>query len=222
LNLTKLMGFAIGPFMAAALGLITVPLMAWLFSAEVIGQIAMFNTFLAGSTLVFTLGLDQAYVRDYHEVENKPQLLRTLLTLSLAVVGFFTLIVFCFDQHIVKALFANESNALLISFGLVLAIIASIVYRFLSLILRMQEQGLKFSVLQVSAKVTLVFALLSLFILEGHDGFLLAFSFSCLSLAVALLVALFLTREECLLAIKSTYNKEFGKQALKFGLPLVV
>ncbi|SFC52105.1 lipopolysaccharide biosynthesis protein [Pseudoalteromonas denitrificans] len=222
MNLSKLASFALGPFMAAGLGLITVPLMAWLFSPEVVGQIAMFNTFLAGTALVLTLGLDQAYVREYHEVNNKPQLLRSLICLSLLVVIVFCVMVIIFNQFFAKLLFSIKENTLLISSGVALVIVANIIYRFLSLVLRMQEHGVKFSILQISSKVTLVIALLSLLFLKGKFGFITAFGFSCLSLLIASLVAMVLTRRECALALTSVFDIELIKPAVKFGFPLVI
>ena len=222
MNLSKLLGFALGPFMAAGLGLITVPLMAWLFSPEVIGQIAMLNSFLAGSALVLTLGLDQAYVREYHEVSNKPQLLLSLASLSLLVTIAFAGIVILFNSFFVSLLFTEQDNPLFISAGLALVVIATILYRFLSLVLRMQQQALKFSLLQISAKLSLVITLILLFFLTGEFGFVTAFSLSCLSLLVATLVAVGFTWRECYQALKEGLDTKLIKQALTFGWPLVV
>lgn len=222
MNLSKLLGFALGPFMAAGLGLITVPLMAWLFSPEVIGQIAMLNSFLAGSALVLTLGLDQAYVREYHEVSNKPQLLLSLASLSLLVTIAFAGIVILFNSFFVSLLFTEQDNPLFISAGLALVVIATILYRFLSLVLRMQQQALKFSLLQISAKLSLVITLILLFFLTGEYGFVTAFSLSCLSLLVATLVAVGFTWRECYQALKEGLDTKLIKQALTFGWPLVV
>ncbi len=222
MDLSKLLGFALGPFMAAGLGLITVPLMAWIFTPDVIGQIAMLNSFLAGSALVLTLGLDQAYVREYHEADNKPQLLLSLASLSLLVTLVFTCVIIFFNSFFVALLFTEQDNPLLISAGLALVILASILYRFLSLVLRMQQEALKFSMLQISAKLTLVISLSLLFFLTGEFGFFTAFSLSCLSLFVATLVAMGLTFRECYQAFRAGLNAKLIKQALAFGWPLVV
>lgn len=222
MNLSKLLGFALGPFMAAGLGLITVPLMAWTFSPEVIGQIAMLNSFLAGSALVLTLGLDQAYVREYHEVSNKPQLLLSLASLSLFATFIFASVTVFFNSFFVHLLFTKQESPLLISIGLALAIITTVLYRFLSLVLRMQQQALKFSLLQISAKLILVVSLLLLLFLTGKFGFLTAFSLSCLSLFIATLVAIGFTWRECYQAFKEGLDAKLIKQAMLFGWPLVM
>jgi O-antigen/teichoic acid export membrane protein len=221
LKLSKLLGFALGPFMAAGLGLITVPLMAWIFTPEVIGQVAMLNSFLAGTALVLTLGLDQAYVREYDNVRNKSQLLTSLASLSLIAALLFSVVIVIFDSFVVELLFAKQDNSLLISGGLALVINATILYRFLSLILRMQQKALKFSLLQVSAKLTLVIALVLLFFTTGIFGFLTAFSLSCLSLLMATLLAIMFTWKDIFQALNESFDKAIIKKALKFGLPLV-
>lgn len=208
--------------MAAGLGLITVPLMAWFFTPEIIGQIAMFNSFLAGSALVLTLGLDQAYVREYHESSNKPQLLYSLASLSFFISVIFAGIVFYFHSFFVDLLFTQQNNSLLISLGLAFAVIATIVYRFLSLVLRMEQQAFKFSLLQISAKLVLVFSLASLFFFTEELGFLVAFSLSCLSLLIATLLAVLFTKNECYQGAKEGVNIKQLKLSLKFALPLVV
>lgn len=222
MNLSKLLGFALGPFMAAGLGLITVPLMAWAFSPDVIGQIAMFNSFLAGCALVLTLGLDQAYVREYHEVENKPQLLLSLASLSLFATFIFACVTIFFNSFFVSLLFTAQENPLGVSIGLALAVITTVLYRFLSLVLRMQQQALKFSLLQISAKLILVVSLSLLFFLTGEFGFATAFSLSCLSLFISTLVAVGFTWRECYQAFKNGVDGKLIKQAVQFGWPLVL
>jgi len=72
----KIAAFAIGPIGAAVLGLISLPIITWLFSQEDVGRMAMLQVTLSFSILLFSLGLDQSYVREFHEAENKPALLK--------------------------------------------------------------------------------------------------------------------------------------------------
>ena len=75
----KIAEFALGPIAGAFLGFISLPIMAWFFTIEDIGRLAMLNVVTGFSTLLFSLGLDQAYVREYHEVTNKPALFKETL-----------------------------------------------------------------------------------------------------------------------------------------------
>jgi O-antigen/teichoic acid export membrane protein len=218
----QILGFALGPVLAAMLGLITVPMMAWTFSPDVIGKIAMLNTFLAGCSLVLTLGLDQAYVREYHEVESKPALLSAFLPPSLLVTAIFSLVILYFHEAASQILFSELNNSFYIVLIAVVALVASILFRFLSLVLRMKEQGLKFSLTQISSKLSLLLSLIVLYFLKLKYGFIIALFFSGLSLVVAVLLALLFTQTECFFAFSTKKQPLLFKQGIKFGAPLIV
>ena len=92
MKLKVILSFAIGPIGAAALGFITLPLMTWLYSPEDIGRFGMLNVAVSFSVLLFCLGMDQAYVRQYHESIDKGELLKISITpgfILLLIVSFF-------------------------------------------------------------------------------------------------------------------------------------
>ena len=66
MNPKKIASFALGPIGGAALGFITLPIITWFFSQEDVGRMAMLNVAVSFSILLYTLGLDQAYVREFH------------------------------------------------------------------------------------------------------------------------------------------------------------
>lgn len=72
----KIATFAIGPIGGALLGLITLSIITWLFSQQDVGCMAMLQVTLNFSVLLLSLGLDQSYVREFHNAENKPVLLK--------------------------------------------------------------------------------------------------------------------------------------------------
>ena len=72
----QIAAFAIGPIGGAVLGLISLPIITWFFSQEDVGRMAMLQVTLGFSILLFSLGLDQSYVREFHEAEDKPALLK--------------------------------------------------------------------------------------------------------------------------------------------------
>lgn len=79
MNLKKIMTFAIGPLGVAALGMLTLPILTWIFPQEDIGRISLLHVVISFTVLFCSLGLDQYYVRDYHESANKPGLLNTVV-----------------------------------------------------------------------------------------------------------------------------------------------
>ena len=72
---SKIIGFALGPIITAILGLASLPILAWYFSTEDIGRISMLQVVISFTVILFSLGLDQSYVREYHQVKNKAVLL---------------------------------------------------------------------------------------------------------------------------------------------------
>ena len=85
MNTQKLIGYALGPLGSAAASAIALPLISWYFSAEDIGRIVLLQTVAGMVLLVMGLGLDQAYIREYHAAENKPALFKNIFILPLAL-----------------------------------------------------------------------------------------------------------------------------------------
>ncbi|MDQ7985754.1 oligosaccharide flippase family protein [Pseudomonas sp. G34] len=220
MNAKKVVSFAVGPIGGAALGFITLPVVTWFYSAEDIGRIAMLQVVSSFCVLLFSLGLDQAYVRDYHESVDKPALLKAALLpgLLLLVVG----LAFCFivPDFISQALFSVDS--VLISVLVALCFGATFVSRFLSLILRMQEKGLAFSMSQVLPKL-LFLSVIGFYILFsfGFD-FLYLIIAQTLSVVAVTLVYGWNTRQEWLAALSRKIDREKLKPMLRFGAPLIM
>ena len=143
MNIKTVLHFAIGPIGAAVLGFITLPLTTWFFSSEDIGRISLLNVVVGLAVMFFSLGLDQAYVREYHESTNTPLLWKTCF-----LPGFLLLIALCF-YGIVNAQFLSQVifdiPSYWYGFGIIVCLISAYCVRFFSLILRMQERGLAFS-----------------------------------------------------------------------------
>jgi O-antigen/teichoic acid export membrane protein len=222
MKFSQILAFAFGPIASAALGLLTVPLMAWTFEPNVIGKVAMLNTFLAGCALVLTLGLDQAYVREYHEAQDKPQLLVSLVLPSLFITLIFCLLILAFHKFVALTLFSEITDTLYVAGLVSLAVFISLIFRFSSLILRMQEQGFKFSLMQISSKLTLLVLILS-FLLSGElSSFSIALFFTISAILVSVLLAVFFTRTDWRAAATSHIDYDMLILALKFGAPLIL
>lgn len=220
MDVRKIVAFSIGPIGGAALGFITLPIITWFYSAEDIGRIAMLQVVSSFCVLLFSLGLDQAYVRDYHESVHKPALFKAALLpgLLLLVIG----LAFCFivPDFISQALFSVDS--VLISVLVALCFGATFVSRFLSLILRMQEKGLAFSMSQVLPKL-LFLSVIGVYILFsfGFDFLYLVIA-QTLSVVAVTLVYGWNTRQEWLAALSQKIDTEKLKSMLRFGAPLIM
>lgn len=215
----KIAAFALGPVVGAALGFITLPLVTWFFSQEDVGRMAMLQVAVGFCTLLFTLGLDQAYVREFHETKSKPVLFKTtffpgFLLLSVVIV------ILLMSGNIIS-LWLFEIDSYLLSVLISVAILSSFSSRFLSLILRMNEQGFAYSLSQLLPKVLLIL------IIGGYVLFAANRNIHNLVLAnVAAALFVFIiyawnTRKEWLLSLKQKTDYKYLKEMLKFGIPLI-
>ena len=216
----KIAAFAIGPFGAALFGFFTMPIIAWYFSSEDVGRMAMLQITLNFSILFFSLGLDQAYVREYHESQHKSALFKAAV-----LPGFLLLLIalascLLLPNFISKALFSVDSPP--ISNLIALCILATFLSRFLSLILRMQERGLAFSMSQVLPKV-LFLSIIGIYILFSYSLDLLHLMIAhSLSITAVTLIYAWNTRKEWLEALKQRVGTEKLKGMLRFGAPLII
>ena len=216
----KILHFALGPIGGALLSFISLPIIAWVFSQEVVGKMALLNVVLSFATLFFTLGLDQCYVREFHESQNKPLLLKTAVLPGLILLFIVLAISMAFGPWLAELVFSLESVN--ISWLLALALLASFLSRFLSLVLRMNERGLAFSMSQLLPKALVLIIILAYLLLDVTKNFehlLLANTFA---IVFACLIFAWNTRNEWRLSLYQQIDLQQLRQMLHFGLPLIL
>lgn len=216
----KVLAFSFGPVGAAVFGIISLPIVTWLFSQEDVGRLSMLQVVLAFSTLFFSLGLDQAYVRNFHDESDKASLLKHSMMPGLVLISLVVFLSVACGLSLSDVLFGYQLLAL--SVIVVVALVVDLVVRFLSLILRMNEQGLAFSIVQLVPKLSFL-VLLGFYALADSELNLVALVFA--NVFGGFLVALFLcyyTRRELGQALKSSFSIAKLLEMLKFGAPLIV
>lgn len=220
MNIKKIASFAIGPIGGAFLGFITLPLTAWFFNTEDIGRIALLQIVVGFTTMLFSLGLDQAYVREYHEKKNKSELWKQTTLPGLYLLLLVSIILIIQPYFLSKLMFDVQSW--LINFLVVIIFISNFLIRFFSLILRMQEKGLLFSMSQIWPKFFNIIFLLNFVIIYNHHEFIYLLYAQALSAIIACSIFAWNTRHEWLgiTNIKIDFNEL--KPLLKFGMPLII
>ncbi|TPU94815.1 lipopolysaccharide biosynthesis protein [Acinetobacter baumannii] len=221
MNRSKILAYAVGPIGSGFIGLITLPMITWFYSVEDIGRVSMLQVCTSFFILLFCLGLDQAYVREYHEAENKSALLKVVVLPSLLLSLLSFLIISLYDAAIISKWLYGISSVYLSILSLSCFIIA-LVARFLSLILRMQEKALAFSMSQLLPKILfLVFVLSVVWLGFSKDSYTLLTA-NALSLLAAFLIYVWNTQEDWLPAMKDKFDWQQFKLSLAFGFPLVI
>lgn len=215
----KIAAFAFGPIAGAALGFITLPLITWFFPQEDIGRMAMLQVVISFCTLLFSLGLDQAYVREFHETKSKPALFKTTL-----LPGFFLLAiivgVLLLSGNVIS-LWLFEIDSRLLSILVAVVILSTFLSRFLSLILRMSEQGLAYSMSQVLPKLLLII-IIGVYIFFSVDKNITNLVIANVAATVFVCVIYaWNTRKEWFTGLKEKIDYQYLKCLLSFGMPLI-
>jgi O-antigen/teichoic acid export membrane protein len=220
MNRRGILGFAVGPFATALFGIIALPTMAWIFSPEDIGRLNILQITISFSLLLLVLGLDQAYVREFHESANRPLLLKACFLPGFLLLCAGAFATAPFAESLSLWLFGEES---LRFYALTLtAIVATYISRFLSLILRMQERGLAFSMSQVIPKA-LQLLLLGVVIVTGLSrSFLTLLLIAVASALAVVLIYAWNTRIQWRPALAAKIEGPQMRSLLQFGLPLAV
>ena len=219
MNKNMILGYLVGPIGIGILSLISLPILTWFYSVDDIGKISMLQMTSSLFVLLFCLGLDQAYVREYYEEKNKSILFKMTFIPDFLLGGAILCSIYFFDNTLISFLLYGESNSYL-SLVTVGCFLLAFFLRFLSLIVRMQERAFAYSISQILPKLFfLIF--LSFSILFGSEQNLPNLVYAnLLSLVVACIAFGANVRKSI------TYNFEWNskrfKALLAFGLPLVI
>lgn len=218
---TKILQYTIGPVGAGLLAIITLPLTTWFYSVEDVGRISMLQVFVSFSVLVFSLGLDQAYIREYHDSSDKEALLKTLLIPGLVVCFLIFSLIFAYNSRVLSSLLYNIDSTYL-SVITIICLTISLITKFLSLVLRMQERAFAFSISQLLPRILLLILIsLSVALDLARDSNNLL-TIHTISIVATCLVFGFNTRKTWIKSIYSKFSLSDLRPHLVFGLPLLL
>lgn len=220
MKLRTIVTFALGPVGTAALGLLTMPLMAWIFSSDDIGR---FNVVQTVTPLLVTgifLGLDQAYVREFHEASDRKQLHTTVLATALLVYAVVCLPFCLFPTWSAERLYGLASPWL--TWVTLLSVLLALLLRQWMLVARMNERSLSFSLAQLSPKIVLLLGLGSALAARATPDFGVLLEMLVLSNLVGVLVlGVALWRHICPRRITRD-SLGFLVRMLRYSLPLAL
>lgn len=221
MNITKILGYVLGPVGSAAIGIISLPLISWYFSAEDIGRIVLLQTVSALTLTLMGLGLDQSYIREYHAAENKAELFKAVITPPVILTVLFVMgIALWQPSWPSEKVFDLDSGTLgllcLAFFG------ASVLSRYFALILRMKERSFAFSFSQLTPKV-LILLLVVVYVAAGLPKDTLTLVLAYVVAQVLTVAVLTLqTRSELKAAARTKLSAPLLKDSLHYGIPLAL
>lgn len=219
--LTKFLTFSYGGIGAAIIGFFTTIITARIMQPEEFGKTSMFILFINIVSILVLFGTDQAFVRFFYEEEENKR--GTLLYNCLKICGIIFLpilvIFFVFRLQILNYLF--DQYNLVLFLVIILAIIVQVLYRFAILVIRMQQKGNLFSLVQILNGVFIFGGVLLFYFLMGNTYKILVYS-TILSLIILLLI-LIMTEKSfwSVNNIKDNQLVNSKKSIFYFSYPLV-
>lgn len=224
MNIKKIFTFGFGPIIAGILGLITLPILTWYFDQDDIGRYTLLQIFVSLNLMIFSLSLHQAYVREYYEVDNKKQLLQVSI---LPAILFFFIVIFALS--LVKSIFPKYSISLilfnidnfLIDLLIILTVFFNIFINIFNHVIRMQEKGLVYSLMQITPKLVFIIGVALLIWLGLNKNFFFLNFIFFISVFISFLVILILTRDDWKSLCKTELDMRLMKKTLFFSFPLI-
>lgn len=220
MNLNKLAGFAAGPIGSTALGAVSLPLLSWYFAADDLGRISLLQTIGSLVLIALGLGMDQAYIREYHAERNRAALLKTVLTAPLVLLAAACCTAALLLTQISSWIFDIRSYRL----GLLITVFcaALLLTRYLSVVLRMEERAWAFSFSQITPKI-LMLAFVGFFAFTQNRSHTLnlAAAFACSQLLTAVLLA-WQAKDTLKQAAAARFDRDLSRRCLHYGTPLAL
>lgn len=216
----KFIEFALGSGITLILGFISSPIITRLIMPDNYGKFSMFNTVTNLILVIVMVGLDQAYVRFFFEEEEecRKKLLKETIRIPMIVNLVFSLILILFYKPFSSFIVGQYSFSIIIM--LIIQNTLGIIGRFALLVVRMQQKGKTYSLLQVVAKITYICSALGLFLVLGNNYNTLILSL-ILSNLICCIWAIISERKEWLHSTKEINLKTTKKELVVFGAPLV-
>lgn len=214
----KLLGFSIGPIVGAIIGFITIPVTSHLISPDQFGLTSMFNLANSILTLIVLMGIDQAYMREYNEYEDKKKLLYNSIIIPFIATIIIGITLIIFKDFFALILFDNSTIVKPIIL-LAICLPLFIIEKFLLLSIRMEEKAVKYSFWNIASKLLNLVCLIVLLVFykKNFESVIYATILSQFIISIILCIA---CRKSISFSIKNI-DKEQRKKIFRFGLPLV-
>ena len=157
MRMNRLAGFSAGPILSLLCSFAIVPAVAWLFPPADIGKLDFFMTACTVAGLLLSLGLDKAFLHEYHYSTSRSGLLKACLLPAVLLVPVALAVIFVFATPVARLLFDVTQPALAFLFAA--GMLSALANRLIAQLFRMQERAWVFSLAQVLPKMTLLLLL---------------------------------------------------------------
>ena len=216
--LSSFIKYFYGNFVVLLLGLVQLPLTTRILATEEYGKTTMFTTAVTVIYIFAILGQDQAYIRYYYkEGVNRKTLFIQCLMPPLVLIIILAFIYCFFSGFFNEFLFGETGISVIIP--VVAYTVTSVFERFLFLNIRMDQNGVLYSNLNIVSKVLNVSFIILFAWLYGSDFRVVMYAMSGSLFTVTLICGiryLFVTRKD-----KASSHEVSEAELLKYGIPFI-
>lgn len=174
--LKKFFSFSYGSWVGLIIGLFFTIISARLLSPEDFGKASLFTLVMNIFMIFIVFGTDRSFVRFFYEEkeENRGGLLYNCLRLPI-LISLITIIFICLFYKQISMFLFDEVN-LLAFYMLVIGILTQVLYRFGVLVIRMEQKGNLYSILEIlNRSISLIF-LIMFYLVIGASYEIIIFS----------------------------------------------
>jgi len=218
----KFLSFSYGSWVGLILGVLTTMITTRLLPPDAFGKASMFDLFLQVGLIFVIFGTDQSFTRFFYEEDKNKRgaLLYNTLRLPFITLIIIIIIILLLYKPLTNFLFGTENMifAILLAVGLA----AQLIFRYGQLVIRMQQKGNLYSLIQVFNRVFNLSFILLLFYIIGDRFEVLIYS-KVITLALLIIVVIIIGKDFWSFKnLKVTDTKHSQNEIIKFGLPFVL
>lgn len=218
--LKKFMEYALGSGIVLVLGFISSPLNTRLFTPEEFGKFSLFLLIANVINAIVLMGLDQSFVRYFHEEEksNRGILLYKNLKIPILMCLVLCICIAIVYKQIAYQIFATENLDLLVL--LILNNVFMLLNRFGLLVIRMQQKGKLYSYVQIIQKVSNIILIVVFFMGFKNNFIALVYAF-VVSNVIVTIYAMYKEKDFWMFPNNKIELKTKNSELIKFGYPLM-
>jgi O-antigen/teichoic acid export membrane protein len=218
----KFLSFSYGSWIGLVIGFFGTMITTRILMPEDFGRASMFTLAINISMIFIIFGTDQTFVRFFYEEQEEKRggLLYNCLKFSLVLSSITLVLILIFYRKI--TLFLFEEERLVISVLLGLGILTQVLHRFAVLVIRMQQKGNLFSVLEVLNKIINLVLILLVYLLIGRKYEVIVYS-TVISFVILTSISIYFGKIFWNIRNFSITNLKHTKiEIMKFSYPLVM
>ncbi|WP_430790453.1 lipopolysaccharide biosynthesis protein [Virgibacillus flavescens] len=218
----KFLTFSYGSIIGLVIGFFTTLLSTHLLSPEDFGKASMFTLAVNISALVIIFGTDQSFIRFFYEEkeENRGKLLYNCIRLPIVMTFAVGILFLLFQEKLSYYLFGINSNSII---GLLLiGVVAQVMLRYGQSVIRMQQKGNIFSIIQILNRVLQLVFLVLVYLIIGPEFEIIVYSTVITLLLLSIVAIVFERKFWSLKNLSNEKVKHSKNEIFTYGYPLVI